>query len=88
MYVCNRYTTNRMYIFISVQNAVPIRGDPHILIVGDPGLGKSQVSVCLYYNHTNRIAKIKKEIGINYVHMYVYTESKKKQAKNTEQEMA
>ena len=25
---------------------VPIRGDPHILVVGDPGLGKSQVSGC------------------------------------------
>ena len=28
-----------------VQNNLPIRGDPHILVVGDPGLGKSQVSV-------------------------------------------
>ncbi|CAI8050102.1 DNA helicase MCM8 [Geodia barretti] len=25
------------------QNNIPIRGDPHILIVGDPGLGKSQM---------------------------------------------
>ena len=25
------------------QNRIPVRGDPHILVVGDPGLGKSQV---------------------------------------------
>ena len=29
-----------------LQNAVPVRGDPHILIVGDPGMGKSQVKMC------------------------------------------
>ncbi|XP_042241405.1 DNA helicase MCM8-like [Homarus americanus] len=27
----------------SGHNVVPIRGDPHILVVGDPGLGKSQM---------------------------------------------
>lgn len=25
------------------QNCIPVRGDPHVLIVGDPGLGKSQM---------------------------------------------
>jgi DNA replicative helicase MCM subunit Mcm2 (Cdc46/Mcm family) len=25
------------------KNRIPIRGDPHILVVGDPGLGKSQM---------------------------------------------
>ena len=29
---------------LCLQNAIPVRGDPHILVVGDPGLGKSQVS--------------------------------------------
>ncbi|XP_028983388.1 DNA helicase MCM8 [Betta splendens] len=30
------------------KNSVPVRGDPHILLVGDPGLGKSQMlqAVC------------------------------------------
>lgn len=34
------------------KNRIPIRGDPHVLIVGDPGLGKSQmlqVSIILYF---------------------------------------
>lgn len=25
------------------ENYTPVRGNPHILVVGDPGLGKSQV---------------------------------------------
>lgn len=25
------------------KNRIPIRGDPHVLVVGDPGLGKSQM---------------------------------------------
>jgi DNA helicase MCM8 len=29
--------------FVGDQNCIPVRGDPHILIVGDPGLGKSQM---------------------------------------------
>ncbi|KAH3745571.1 DNA helicase MCM8 [Pelomyxa schiedti] len=32
---CQKYSKNR--------NKLPIRGDPHVLIVGDPGLGKSQL---------------------------------------------
>ena len=36
-----------MIVFVfcmHIQNTIPIRGDPHVLVVGDPGLGKSQVS--------------------------------------------
>ncbi|XP_030638296.1 LOW QUALITY PROTEIN: DNA helicase MCM8 [Chanos chanos] len=34
--------------FVDDKNRIPIRGDPHILVVGDPGLGKSQMlqAVC------------------------------------------
>ena len=32
-----------LLLFLWFQNNIPIRGDPHILVVGDPGLGKSQV---------------------------------------------
>lgn len=29
--------------YVDDKNRIPIRGDPHMLIVGDPGLGKSQM---------------------------------------------
>lgn len=29
--------------YMDDKNRIPIRGDPHILMVGDPGLGKSQM---------------------------------------------
>lgn len=34
--------------YVDDKNRIPIRGDPHMLIVGDPGLGKSQMlqAVC------------------------------------------
>ena len=25
------------------KNRIPVRGDPHVLVIGDPGLGKSQM---------------------------------------------
>lgn len=35
------------------KNSVPVRGDPHILMVGDPGLGKSQMLQVTHRIHTN-----------------------------------
>ncbi|NWU98785.1 MCM8 helicase, partial [Upupa epops] len=34
--------------FVDDKNRIPVRGDPHILVIGDPGLGKSQMlqAVC------------------------------------------
>lgn len=29
--------------YVDDKNRIPIRGDPHMLVVGDPGLGKSQM---------------------------------------------
>jgi DNA replicative helicase MCM subunit Mcm2 (Cdc46/Mcm family) len=31
--------------FMTDCNRIPLRGDPHVLVVGDPGLGKSQVQI-------------------------------------------
>ena len=43
LHVCLLFT--QLFIRLFIQNNIPIRGDPHILVVGDPGLGKSQVTV-------------------------------------------
>jgi DNA helicase MCM8 len=37
--------------FESDRNKVSIRGDPHVLVCGDPGLGKSQVLFFFSQNH-------------------------------------
>ena len=43
MCICICIGTCILSLHMYVQNTVPVRGDPHILVVGDPGLGKSQV---------------------------------------------
>ena len=43
-YICVTNTIHPYTLVVyTLQNAVPVRGDPHIFIVGDPGMGKSQV---------------------------------------------
>lgn len=41
LYMCVSVQDGALSSFL--QNRIPVRGDPHILIVGDPGLGKSQM---------------------------------------------
>ena len=36
------------------KNRIPVRGDPHILVVGDPGLGKSQM-LQVTHTHTHTV---------------------------------
>ena len=40
-----------------MQEVVGIRGNPHVLVVGDPGLGKSQVGwdTCSFTSNNNSI---------------------------------
>ena len=48
---CQLFISSALYIihfYTIAQEVVSIRGNPHVLVVGDPGLGKSQVSSSQY----------------------------------------
>ena len=44
MFLCLCVCVCMFLCFFPAKNRIPVRGDPHVLVVGDPGLGKSQVS--------------------------------------------